>query len=110
MKGIAFMAFIFSLLGCGTLQKSSLEIEAHGISPALAQSLVAQYYSNVPDHDLGNEVSIARCSDLKSQPNCDYLITHWGNGCGWGSYVKEICSSGNCTFTMSAYDEEAICE
>ena len=87
-----------------------MEIEAPGISDALAHSLIDQYFSYVPEYDRGNKVSIALCHDIESKPNCDYLITHWGNGCGWGSYVKEVCSGGSCTFTMSAYDEEAICE
>ena len=73
-----------------------------------SRELALQYLSKVSWYDYeGGPISVSRCEESMG---CDFLVSHTGNGCGWASRVEEVCRNGECTYSFTKYNEEALCE
>lgn len=108
---IGFLLICVAMVSaCATNPDTGRKIDAPEISEELADELATLYFSKIPEYNHGSDVSISICNELQGDPQCDYLITHWGNGCGWGSYVTQECAADSCTFNMTPYDDKIICE
>ena len=76
-----------------------------------ARQIALQYLSLVAPHDYdGGPISVDRCPSENTSPRCKYIVSHWGNGCGWGSEVSEICDDERCRYEFTPYDDMPVCE
>lgn len=95
------------------VHRYEFSVRAASISPERARKIALRYMSLFhPVEFDGDVMQIDLCSTMQPIGECDYLIHHWGNGCGWSSKVEEHCVNGDCTYSLGEPFEtkNSVCE
>ena len=115
------MRFLFLLIvalqaSCSTQgptpQVFEVRIAASEVEPLLARRIALQYLGSVAPYDCdGHVIDVSTCKDDLAELNCDYYVSHKGNGCAWGARVIESCSASICNYQISDPNTgKIICE
>ncbi len=92
-------------------KKFEVQVKSINIEFVQARAIALQYLSHVSwfDYD-GDPIVVEKCNGTESK-ECHYYVSHAGNGCGWGSFVIEQCTSGKCHYNFSPYNSVGVvCE
>ncbi len=91
-------------------KKSPVKVDVINVEPELAQHIAEQYLAQVAAENYnGQTIVVEACDDTPD--DCDYRVSHWGNGCAWSSDAVKECSETAChyRFTYNA-SGPVICE